>query len=369
MEDRDHGGSVAATIRCISIIAPMLNEAEHVDYLVRDIALQDFEGDVEFIVADGGSIDDSRERLRRAAEESGLRLTLLENTAGWVSHALNACVEHASGDLVVRLDCHSRYPRDYLRRCAVAAEETGAMVVGGVIAAVGESWTERCVACAMDTPFGGIGFYRAFSGGSLLDRLGGAFGIVARDVAGKDGRIETDTLTYGAFRPEAFQRVGLFDESLRRNQDDEFNLRVRKHGGRVVLDPAIHVYYTPRDRLSAVFRQYFEYGRWKVQVARKHRQLPSPRSLTPAAFVTSAATLGVAGIASGRSRKLLLAELTVYSVLAVAFGAGALRRRKESWGLLPVVVAVFPAFHVGYGAGMLRGCIDAASRVRRRSRT
>src|SRR4029450_5404288 len=108
------------TVKQISIIVPILNEARHVEQFVRDVAAQDFGGDVELLVADGGSTDDSVARLRRAADEHGVELKLVGNPSGWVSHGLNECVKSAAGDLLVRLDCHSRYPSDYLRVCAAA---------------------------------------------------------------------------------------------------------------------------------------------------------------------------------------------------------------------------------------------------------
>jgi succinoglycan biosynthesis protein ExoA len=348
------------TVERISIIVPMLNEARHVEQFVGDISAQDFGGDVELLVADGGSTDDSVARLTRAADEHGVELKLVGNPSGWVSHGLNECVRSATGDLLVRLDCHSRYPSDYLRLCARAAEETSAPVVGGVIVAGGETVMERSVACAMDSPFGGIGFYRVFSGTGTRERLAGAFGFVGGGSDSGGRRFDTDTLTFGAFRPEVFRSVGLFDESLRRNQDDEFNLRVRRSGGRVVLDPAIRVHYTPRDSWRGVFRQYFEYGYWKVPVMLKHHELPGPRSMTPAAFLVS---LGILLPASGRfraARILLGAELALYFALALRSGMSSIRRRRESMHLLPRVVAVFPAFHVGYGWGMLRGFARAA---------
>src|SRR5215208_6559467 len=144
-------------VRRVSIIAPMLDEAAHIGHFVDDVANQDYAGELELIVADGGSTDGSLELLRAAAADRGLPLTVLTTTRGWVSRGLNACIDRADGDLIVRLDCHSRYPVDYLRRCAVAAEETGADVVGGVIAPEGRTRVERSVACAMDGPFGGIG--------------------------------------------------------------------------------------------------------------------------------------------------------------------------------------------------------------------
>jgi succinoglycan biosynthesis protein ExoA len=346
----------------ISIIVPMLNEASHIEQFVADVSAQDFQGEVELLVADGGSTDGSVERLKAAAERTGLAVRVLENTAGWVSHALNACVELAQGDLVVRLDCHSRYPADYLRRCAVAAEETDALVVGGVIVARGRTPLERAVACAMDSPFGGIGFYRVFTAdGGLLRRMAGVFGLPwARPRArGADLRVETDTVTFGAFRPEAFQRAGLFDENLRRNQDDEFSLRLRNAGGRIVLDPSIQVYYTPRGSLRGVFRQYYEYGLWKVPVMRKHQQVPSPRSLVPLVFLASVALLGPLAVRNAAARRVFTAELGAYAALAVGFGALCVQRRSESWRLLPQVIAAFPTFHLGYGLGMLRGWLRA----------
>lgn len=346
----------AAPIERISIIAPMLNEAAHIEHFVADIARQDFQGEVELLVADGGSTDGSVELLQAAAEQHNVTLTVLENRAGWVSHALNECIKVARGDLLARLDCHSRYPDDYLRRCAEAAEETGALAVGGIIVAEGRTALERAVACAMDSPFGGIGFYRIFSSdGNLAKRAAGVLGIPWARGAENESRVDTDTLTFGAFRPEAFRRAGLFDEELRRNQDDEFNLRVRKAGGRVVLDPSIQVHYTPRGSFRGVFRQYYEYGLWKVPVMRKHRQLPSPRSLAPLILVGSVLLLAPLSLRAGMARRVLALELGAYGVLAVTFGAICVSRRRESWRLLPAVTAVFPTFHTAYGLGMLRG--------------
>jgi succinoglycan biosynthesis protein ExoA len=356
-----------APVEKISIIAPMLNESGHIEHFVDDVGRQDFEGEVELLVADGGSTDGSLELLRAAAEKHGIALTVLENRAGWVSHALNECIKAAGGDLLVRLDCHSRYPPDYLRRCARASEETGALVVGGIIVAEGRTLVERAVACAMDSPFGGIGFYRVVGSGSdatLAKRVAGVFGLPWARTATTDTRVETDTVTFGAFRPEAFRRAGLFDESLRRNQDDEFNLRLRKAGGRVVLDSSIRVHYTPRGSLGGVFRQYYEYGLWKVAVVRKHRQLASPRSLAPVIFVGSIGLLALLAPRLPAARRLLALELGAYAVLAVASGTISLTRRRESWGLLPAVLAIFPTFHTAYGLGVIRGSVRQFRAVR-----
>ena len=332
----------AGSIRLVSVMAPMWNEAGHVEDLVADLAAQDHDGEVELIVADGGSTDGSVDRLCAAAERHGVPVTVLDNPQRWVSQALNLCVAAARGDLIVRVDCHSRYPPDYLRRCVEAAEETGAANVGGVFVPRGRTPTERAVATAMDSPFGGIHWTRH----------------------GPTGRAEVDTVPYGAFRPDAFRRAGLFDESLVRNQDDEFNLRLRRAGGRIVLDPSIRIFYTPRGSFRRVFRQYYEYGLWKPVVMRKHGQVVSARSLVPGAFVMSLALLALLTPWLRPAAWALAAEVAAYVAGALAFGAAAVRRKRESWRLLPRVVAVFPTFHVSYGLGTIAG-IARAARMKR----
>lgn len=332
------GAKDGQKVQLISVIAPMLNEAAHVEGFVADLAAQDFTGRVEVLVADGGSTDGSVAQLSAAAEGAGLNLTVLPNPARWVSQGLNLCIGAAAGDLLVRLDCHSRYPADYLRLCAEAAEETDALAVGGIVLPEGRTPTERAVACAMDSPFGGIGWMRATTE------------AVRRD---------SDTVTYGAFRPETFERVGLFDESLLRNQDDEFTLRIRRAGGRVLLDSRIRVEYTPRGSYRGVFRQYFDYGYWKVRVMRKHRQVLSGRSLVPPVFVASLIALVPLAIFFPWARIVLGLELLAYACGAVLFGLRAVRARRQPLRLLPRVVAAYPMFHVGYGLGLLWGLLKS----------
>jgi succinoglycan biosynthesis protein ExoA len=344
----------------ISVIAPMLNEVAHVDQFIDDIAAQEFSGELELIVADGGSTDGSAAKLIAAAQNAGLALKLVDNPGRRIPHGLNACLKHTTGDLIVRLDCHSRYPPDYLSRCKAASEETGAWTVGGIIIASGRTPMERAVACAMETPFGGIGMYRRFAADdSRLRRIAGAFGIRLGGDDPDGTRVEVDTVTYGAFLPMAFERVGLFDESLQVDEDEEFNLRVRRAGGKVILDPSIHVRYVPRGSLRAVFRQYYEYGRWKMPVLLKHSQLPNPRPLAPIVFLSSLLVLAPAAATNRPTRVLLSAELLVYGAASVAFAAISAHRRREQWRLVPRVAAVFPTFHLAYGLGMMNGALRA----------
>ena len=327
----------APLIGRVSVMAPMYNEAEHIEDLVADIAAQDFEGELEFLVADGGSTDGSVELLRAAAERHGLHVEVLPNPKRWVSHGLNACVRAATGDLLVRIDCHSRYPRNYVRSCVRVATETGADNVGGVLTAQGRTKTQRAVACAMDSAFGGIGWSRHADG----------------------ERVDVDTVPFGAFRPEAFRRAGFFDESLVRNQDDEFNLRLRLAGGRIVRDPSITLEYTPRGTFRGLFRQYYQYGRWKVPVMLKHRRVLSLRSLAPAALVASFVVLTLLSFVTHHALVFLAAELAAYFAGAAFFGWRSIRSRDERLRLLPRVLAAYPTIHLAYGLGMVTGLVRA----------
>jgi succinoglycan biosynthesis protein ExoA len=332
----------------------MLDEEARVDGLVADIAAQKFVGELELLVADGGSRDRSVERLREAARRHGLELTLVENRDRLIPHGLNACVRRARGDLIVRMDCRGHYSHDYIQRCIAAAEETGAWNVGGLTVPVGRSRMGRAAACATDSPFGGIGWTRHAAG----------------------GRDEVDTVYGGAYRRDAFEQVGLFDGSLPRNEDEDFNFRLRRAGGRVILDPQIKIFYSSRDSAAELFSQYSGYGRGKVDLMMKHKRPMSLRSLIPLTFVGSLAALTLASIRSRPARALLTTEVTAYGACALGFGLRAIARRREPLRLLPTVAAVFPILHLGYGLGMLRevaalaaGVASPSSALRARSRT
>lgn len=321
-------------IRRVSVIAPMRNEAPRVAGFVQDLAAQDFDGDLEVVVADGQSDDGSPALLAAAAADAGLRLAILPNAARRVAPGLNACLAATTGDLIVRLDLKSRYPPEYLRLCARAAEDTGADNVGGIVLPQGRTAGERAAACAMDSAFGGIAWTRH---------------------ARQDRRVDVDTVYCGAFRPAALQRVGGYDETQHLGSDDELNMRLRAAGGRVVLDPAIRAFYTPAGSLPEQFRKYYRYGLYKVPVMTRYRRAASVRSLVPMTFVLGVGILAVGGLRSRHARRLLGGCLGAYGAGALGFAGASVHRRRESWRLLPRVAVTFATFHVGYGLGMVRG--------------
>jgi GT2 family glycosyltransferase len=188
----------------------------------------------------------------------------------------------------------------------------------------------------MDSPFGGIGWSRH---------------------AAAPHPVEVDTVYCGTFRRELFRVVGDFDEALPFSEDDDLNFRIRRAGGRVVLDPALRIRYAPRRSLAAVARQYYRYGRGKADVTRKHRAVVSARSLAPLALVTSLAVLSAGSGRWRRARRLLGVEALLYGGAAAAFARRSTRARGEPPSLVPLVAAAFAAMHLGYGAGAARGLL------------
>ena len=323
-------------IERVSVVVPLLDEAKRVERLVGDIAGQDFEGELEVLFADGGSRDGTVGLLTAAAEREGLAIEVLDNPERLVAPALNLCIARATGDLIVRLDAKSAYPPDYVRLLARAAEETGASNVGALVVPVGKTVVERAAAAAMASPFGGLMGWREGSSGE---------------------RVEVDTVYCGAFRPEVFREVGLFDAEMGPDHDEELNLRLREAGGRIVLDPSIRAYYRPVGTYRELYGKYYDYGRYKVRVMEKHRRVLSVRSLVPPVFVASLAVLAPLAARSAAARRLLALEGAAYAAGALGLGADSVRRRSEPWTLLPAVAAAFATFHVAFGVGFLRGLV------------
>jgi succinoglycan biosynthesis protein ExoA len=327
----------------MSLVIPCRNEKRHIRELLDSLRVQDLEPDweVEILVADGMSDDGTRDVLRQYAEATP-NVHVIDNPGRIVSTGLNAAILAASGDIIIRLDAHTIYARDYVRECVMTLQQTGADNVGGPWVAQGKGWIGRAIAAAFRSPFGS-------GGGKAHDPH-------------YEG--EVDTVYLGCWPRNVFERAGLFDSNLVRNQDDEFNFRLRRIGGRVWQSPRIKSCYTPRASLSALFRQYMQYGFWKVAVIRKHRALASWRHIVPAVFVSSilmsllliglTALLG-AHTATKVVSLALAGELFLYTVACLAYLVPIARSIEP--GTLILMPFVFGAYHVAYGIGFLAGML------------
>src|SRR5439155_16277637 len=243
-------------------------------------------------------------------------------------------------------DAHSVYPRDYVSRLVTALQETGADNVGGVVVTLpaDDTATARAIALAFSHPLGV---------GNAYFRIGVA------------GPRWVDTVPFGCFRRELFERVGMFDEELVRNQDDEFNLRVIGRGGRILLLPDVVSRYYARRSLGAVARMFYQYGYFKPLVARKAERIMT-RQLVPPLFVLSLTATAVLGIWVPAARAALAVIAGTYAALLLT--GAALAVRKHGFRCAAALAAVFAVMHVCYGVGYLRGIVDHWSPLRRRAR-
>ena len=281
-----------STEHLVSIIVPCRNEAAHIDAFCADALRQALPRpwQLELIVADGDSSDGTRERLQQLAV-ADTRLCIVDNPARFVASGLNRALAAAQGSVVVRMDVHSRYAPDYVAMCLAALQRSGADNVGGPWRAEGRGGWGRAIAAAFQS--------RWVAGGAR-----------SRDL-GYEG--EVDTVYLGCWPRASFDRFGTFDETLVRNQDDEHNLRIVRGGGRVWQSATIRSTYRPRDSLTALWRQWLQYGYWKPFVMKKHGQAAALRHRIPGLFVAAlllAAAAALAAIAS-----LLIGMAAAYTIV------------------------------------------------------
>lgn len=308
----------------VSIVIPVLNEERNIRDTVDSILSQDYPHINQICLALGPSVD----RTNLVVSELLLkdsRICSVENPSGGRSSGLNAAIRATSGEIIVRVDGHSKLPEGYVSQAVKSLVQSGAANVGGIQRAVGRTRFETSVSIALQSRFG--------MGGSHY-RTGGVEGSV-------------DTVYLGTFLRTAVERIGLFDESLEGNEDYELNIRLRKSGGIVWFDPALVVDYVPRSDLVGLFQQYFSYGRWKRQVIVRHPTYVRPRQLVP-----PLAVLGIfAGLLlSGLSLLSLIVPLMYFFLtLLVALWLG------FSSGLTRSVFVALIVMHLSWGIGFLIG--------------
>lgn len=327
----------------VAVVVPCRNEAGYIDAFVDSALAQVLPPDVSHytvVVADGASDDGTRARLdARAAADA--RLAVVDNPERITSAALNRAVLAAlRADVVVRMDVHTTYAPDYVAQCVAALRRTGAACVGGAwrpVVEPGRGWVQAAIARAFESRFG--------SGGAASRRA---------DLEG-----EVDTVYLGAWWREPLLAIGGFDEALVRNQDDELALRITRAGGRVWQSAAIRSAYAPRASFRALFRQFWQYGYWKVPVIRKHRLPAAPRHLVPVMFVGTLAALLALSFFWAPAGRLFAALAGLYAAAALGFAApiAAPWARPREW--LGVAWA-FGCMHVGYGLGFARALIDVS---------
>jgi len=316
----------------VSVIVPVRNEEKHLASCLRSLLQQTYlAGSYEVIVVDGRSSDRTREVVKQF-EGTFHNIRCLDNPAAIVSSAMNIGIKAAAGEIIIRADGHNVYPSDYIEKSIEYLTRTGADNVGGPITTVpsAKSIVARLVAAILSNSFG-VGDSRF--------RTTTAEGFV-------------DTVPFGAFRREIFTRVGLFNEKLVRNQDNEFNARIRKAGGKVFQTPALTTEYYPSASFNQLVSQTFKNSQWHVFSMEENVNSMSIRHFVPAAFVLSLLIL-LCAINWAPAKLLLVVVLALYFLLATYFSF------RKSWQYGWTVCSVLPfaclCFHVVYGVGTLMG--------------
>ena len=303
----------------VSVIVPARNEGPYIDACVRSILEQDVEADIEVIVADGSSEDDTAERA------AGAGALVVENPDRTTPIGLNRGLEHATGDVILRFDAHSEMMPGYIQACLRALEDDPTAVnVGGWCEVQGVGDWGRAVAAALQSPLG--------VGNPRLWRRPGA----------GERRRYVETVPFGCFRADPLRASGGWRPDLVRNQDFELNHRLRVAGGKIVFDPSIAFVYRPRESLGALSRQYREFGRWKAVMLAGSPESVRPRQFAPLLLVATTSLALVPGRAGrvGRTGGVLYAA-------AMALEA----RRAGQWRVAPVLMTIHLSWAIGFLAG------------------
>ena len=324
----------------VSVIIPVRNERHFIARTLECILRQDYPADrYEVIVADGMSGDGTREIIEAFAVRDD-RVRLVDNATQVTPTGLNAAIAASRGEILCRIDGHCEVADDFItQNVRLLAEHPEAWIVGGPIVHDGTGLRGKAAAIAMSHPLGV---------GAARHRFPGFEGYA-------------DTVQFPAFRRWVFDRIGLFDESLVRTEDDELHYRVTQAGGRIFVSPRVRYVYYVRDQLGKLFRQYFQYSFWRIPVVRKHGKPTTIRQTIPVLFFMTMAVLAAIGLWL-QQPLIALALPAVYAAAMLLLGLSVVPRAGiRVAGLVPVAVVTM---HAAYALGMAYGFSAALYRTR-----
>lgn len=324
----------------VSVLVPMLNERGYIEGCLASLLAQDYPPErYEILVVDGLSTDGSRDVV--AARCGGLpAVRLLDNPRRIPASALNVGVGAALGEVVMRLDAHSYAAEDFITSNVQALRRSGAAGVGGPIQSIARGYIGHGISVAMSSPFG----------------VGGARFRYAKTEQW------VDTVAFGAYPRHIMATAGPFDEDLMYCEDNEFNDRIRRQGGRILLTPSVRSWYYTRESLRGLWTQYYRYGRGRARLLLRFPDTLRWRHLAPLALV--------AGLLAGCA--LLPLDPLLLAVPASAYAAAVLLASlvtawRRGWKYLSILPVAYACMHFSYGVGTLWGFITAPLRPRRGS--
>ena len=324
----------------VSLIVPCRNEVNYIPFIIKNILEQNYPKElIEVFIIDGLSDDGTVEYIQKFVHKYNF-IKFLNNPYKVVPYALNIGIKNAKGDIIIRLDAHAEYPKNYISTLVNYLEKLNADNVGGVWETVPSVNTHKAksIAIALSSPFGvGDATYR----------------LASSDVE----YIEVDTVPFVCYRRDVFDRIGLFDEQLTRNQDNEFNERLRKAGGKIYLIPSLKIKYYARENYSKLYKMFFQYGYFGPLVDLKLKKPTRLRRYIPTAFVLSLIMPLLLSLLFYPFLYLWVFTVSLYLIASVTFGTYECRKR-DSVQLVPYVMWAYFVSHVSYGLGYLKGVFD-----------
>lgn len=335
-------GSEPGSLELVTIVMPCRNEERYIRQCLDSILGNGYPlGRLEILVMDG----DSDDATRTIVDEYARRypsVRLLRNPGRIVPTAMNQGIRAARGQVIMRMDAHATYAPGYIERCVAALRDPGVDNVGGVwlIAPTRPGPIAEAIAITLSHPFGiGDAQYRL----------------------GAQRPMEVDTVPFGCYRRDLFDRIGYFDENLRRGQDMEFNLRLKAAGGRILLVPHVVCYYHPRSTLETFLRHSFWNGIWVFYPMRFGRVAFSLRHLVPGAFVGLVLASVLGAIFWPPLWAVTAAAGAVYAI-ASGVTSVLVARARRAWRLVAALPVAFGALHLAYGIGTLLGLVRVVGR-------
>ena len=321
----------------VSIIIPCRNEEKYIGKCFDSIIRQDFpKENLEVLVIDGMSEDKTKEIVAKYASKYSF-IKLLDNSKKFTPFGLNIGVKEAKGEIILRMDAHASYEKDYISKCLKYLKEYNADNVGGILKTLPAENTisAEAIALSLSHPFGvGTSYFR---------------------LGAKEPR-EVDTVFGGCYKREVFEKIGLFNENLKRSQDIEFNLRLKRAGGKILLVPNIISYYYPKSNFKDFFKHNFSDGIWTTYPLKFGIRIFSLRHLIPLFFVLSLICFLFFSLISKISLLIFLTIFFLYLFLNFLFSFQISIREKDFRYIFLMPIA-FSARHFGYGSGSIWGLV------------
>ena len=319
----------------LSVICPVYNEEKYISQCIESLLQQDYpQDDLEILFVDGMSNDKTREIIASYTRQYPF-IKMLDNPKKIVPYAMNAGIKASKGDIIIRLDGHVEYPTNYFSALVKNLTELDADNVGALCETLpcGSSSKELAIAEALSSSFGmGNSYFR----------------IGCNEVR------RVDTVPFGCFKREVFDKVGLYDNELIRNQDDELNGRIIDNGGKIYLIPGIVTKYYARDKISKVRKMFYQYGLYKPLVNKKLGSPATVRQFFPLAFVLGLFIGAGLSCVSIIVALLYATVLVLYLFLACSFTVKSIVKTGR-WGLVLYQPFSYFTIHVSYGWGYLIG--------------